>query len=155
MALTTQLHPLLTREQLSERFAAKVEKTDGCWLWRGTIDNYGYGRLVSRSTGRAIVMGAHRVSYVLHVGPISDGLQIDHLCRVRDCVNPAHLQAVSIAENIARGETGIHQRAVTHCPKGHPYEGDNLSISQGGRVCIACRRARAKGRYYARKGAAK
>lgn len=119
----------------------------GCWLWTAGMDTNGYGNF--RWGGK---MGkAHRYSYELHVGPIPDGLQIDHLCRVRNCVNPAHLEAVTIRENVLRSDNPCaHHARKTHCPQGHPYEGENLGLAKNGRYCRACHRATAK-RYYRRK----
>lgn len=94
------LRPYLTDD--SARFWAKVDKRgpDDCWLWLAnkTAPN-GHGRF---STGGSMVM-AHRFAYELLVGPIPDGLVIDHLCRVRLCVNPKHLEPVTAVENIKRG----------------------------------------------------
>lgn len=88
-------------EEWASRFWDKVDKDghDGCWLWTDATSWNGYGRFYTGSR----VMSAHRLSYELAVGPIPDGLQIDHLCRVRACVNPAHLEPVTLAENIRRG----------------------------------------------------
>jgi hypothetical protein len=84
---------------LAERLAAAViVDDDGCWLWQPAPGGNGYGRLSVH--GRLAYV--HRVSYELHVGPIPDGLTIDHLCRVRTCVNPAHLEPVTFAENTRR-----------------------------------------------------
>lgn len=131
----------------SIRFLAKVNK-DGpihptlgtaCWLWTASIDLGGYGQFYYRGArGKA-----HRFAYESAVGPIPDGLQLDHLCRVRSCVNPAHLEAVTMLENIRRGEGGSNFRLKTHCPKGHPYSGDNLYVSidaagQRRRHCRTC-----------------
>lgn len=84
---------------LADRFWAKVEKSDSCWLWTGALfPSNGYGAL--HLDGAAVP--AHRVSYELNVGPIPDGLTIDHLCRVRACVRPDHLEPVTQAENLRR-----------------------------------------------------
>ncbi len=129
-----------------ERFWAKVEKTPTCWLWRAGKDHLGYGQ-IRRDGSHA---KAHRVAYDLLVGPIPDGLELDHLCRVRNCVNPAHLEPVTHAENVRRGLSGQRQRAKTHCPAGHPYDAENTYVApRGDRGCRACRMA-SKRRYEAR-----
>lgn len=122
---------------LEERFNARVERTDGCWLWRGYITPAGYGGLKHGPHQLA-----HRISYMLYVGPIPDGLQIDHLCRVRHCVNPEHLEPVTARVNLLRGVGWAARNAAkTHCPKGHPYSGKNLRVSHGGgRMCVTCAR---------------
>ena len=87
-----------------DRFWAKVHKTDTCWLWTaGTLD--GYGRFHgggSYEKGTARQWKAHRFAYTLHHGPIEDGTTLDHLCRVKNCVNPDHLEPVSALENQRR-----------------------------------------------------
>lgn len=89
-----------TRPTPEDRFWAKVDKCrDGCWVWTAKGTPAGYGQF--RVDG--VDVYAHRFSYELHVGPIPDGLQIDHLCRVTSCVNPAHLEPVTGAENLRRG----------------------------------------------------
>jgi HNH endonuclease len=114
---------------------AKVNKTDGCWLWTGTTSHGGYGSF--RMDGRQ--QGAHRVAYVLFRGPIPDGLTIDHLCRVPGCVNPDHLEAVTMRENTLRGVSKVAQQArKTHCLRGHPLSGDNLWVRGGKRFCRTC-----------------
>lgn len=97
--------------RLPERFWRRVQEQEGgCWLWVGTVDR-GYGLLsVDGKTVRA-----HRYSYETLVGPIPDGLQIDHLCRNRGCVNPAHLEPVTQVENIRRGDAA--KLAVEDVPK--------------------------------------
>lgn len=121
------------------RFWPKVQKTDKCWIWVGCHDKKGYGQI--RVDGR--MEKAHRVSYELAHGQIPDGLTIDHLCRNHPCVNPAHLEAVTLKENILRGESPPAQRAkVTHCPQGHPYDEQNTKIRpKGWRECRACAKA--------------
>ena len=86
----------------------------------------------------------HRAIYEKFVGPIPDGLTIDHLCRNRLCVNPAHLEPVTLAANVLRGESLPAKNArKTHCPKGHPYDETNTHITkQGWRICKACNRER-------------
>lgn len=119
------------------RFWRFVDKTDGCWLWVGT-DNGKYGTLGLSIDGTRTSLYAHRLSYEMHVGPIPEGLTIDHLCRVPLCVNPDHLEAVTQRENSLRG-TGVSavNARKTHCPKGHPLDGLRTS---GRRYCKTCAR---------------
>jgi hypothetical protein len=96
---------------IEERFWAKVEKTDDCWMWTGMKDGSGYGRMqVKPSTRSHHTMPAHRVAYQLLVGPIPADMTIDHLCRVKACVNPAHLDVVSVHENGRRGYEAQHAK---------------------------------------------
>lgn len=118
-----------------------VTKGDGCWEWTGSIcPSTGYGRLLVR--GRRFM--AHRYAYELLVGEIPDGLQIDHLCRVRTCVNPDHLEPVTLGENVLRGAGITAQNArKTHCKRGHPFDDENTywpPHRPGTRWCRECRR---------------
>lgn len=122
----------LTPEQ---RFWMKVRKTETCWLWTGSILNTGYGRF-QEATDRGV--SAHRWAYLNLVGPIPKGLHIDHLCRVRHCVNPAHLEPVTPLENVRRG---IGHGRETHCPQGHEYRAENVYRRAGRRYCRACQSA--------------
>lgn len=128
--------PGVPRKDIAERFWEKVRKTDGCWFWTSTRGENGYGQFTLRT---GVVRRAHRIAYELAVGPIPDGLEIDHLCRVRACVNPAHLEPVTRQENIRRAVA-----AKTHCPKGHPRTPENSAHDHvnGSRVwrCKTCRR---------------
>ena len=109
---------------------------NGCWIWQGAINAGGYGRVPVRKGNTA-----HRLSYRTFVGPIPEGLQLDHLCRVRACCNPEHLEPVTSRENTFRGQTPAALNAAkTHCPQGHPFEGENVYHWQGRRFCKTCKR---------------
>lgn len=120
------------------RWNAKVSRTSGCWLFTGCTKPDGYGRFFYE--GKQAL--AHRVGYEHFVGPIPAGLSLDHLCRVRNCVNPAHLEPVTHAENVKRGigPTAINA-TKTHCVHGHPFDEANTYIhpTRGDRTCRACR----------------
>jgi hypothetical protein len=121
-----------------------TEGPGGCWLWTGSIGSAGYGRIVI-DTKR---YQAHRLIYELLVEPIPDGLEIDHLCRVRNCVNPDHLEPVTQIENLRRarrfhygGDGGDSD--PNKCVRGHRLEGDNVyrrPSRPNSRECMACRR---------------
>ncbi len=126
---------------VEERFWKHIfpEPNSGCWLWDGALDKGGYGAILSTNCNS--ILRAHRVSYEIHYKIIPVGYVVDHLCGVRCCVNPQHLEAVTIGVNSRRGRNGEHWRKKTHCPRGHEYSGDNLYISSiGSRVCRECQR---------------
>lgn len=124
-----------------DRFLAKiVAGNNGCCVRTSSLDRHGYGRFsISGSAGRSV--GSHRISYRMFVGPIPDGLTIDHLCRNRACVRPDHLEPVTNQENLRRGlGFGAINAAKTHCPKGHPYDTENTRWESGKRHCRSCNR---------------
>ena len=137
--------------------------SNGCWQWTGKKTVDGYGRFMASSTPRHVV-GAHRWSYSHFVGPIPEGLSLDHLCHSddptcekgnncphRSCVNPAHLEPIPLKENIERGRhakagTFKHKNLPTHCKRDHELAGENLlTLSDGRRQCRTCRRDRNRG----------
>lgn len=133
---------------MKERFYEKVATPDanGCMLWTGAVHKlHGYGRF---RTADRTTRQAHRVAYKLLVGPIPAGLHIDHLCRVRHCVAPAHLEPVTHRVNVLRGVAPAARHArVTQCPAGHAYSAENTRVTPlGTRKCRACHRARERQR---------
>lgn len=111
----------------------------GCLRSNRKLNRTGYVYLWWRTPGARYTTGGHRATWeFLNGRPVPVGLELDHLCRNRWCINPTHLEPVTHAENVRRGECGIHQRSRTHCPSGHPYEGDNLIVRRGGRYCRIC-----------------
>lgn len=128
----------LTPMTQEDRFWSHVDKTDGCWLWTASKSKGGYGKTMRLHPDGSVY--AHRVAYELLVGLVPKNMHLDHLCRVRHCVNPAHLEPVTPGENARRGETGKRNRIKTHCPQGHPYDEANTKItSKGTRECRTCR----------------
>ena len=94
-----------------ERFNSKYRVTDaGCWLWTATLNNVGYGHFGFGGGGKLVL--AHRWAYLTFIGPIPEGLELDHTCNVRHCVNPAHLEPVTHAENQARAKERRRARRV-------------------------------------------
>ena len=126
---------------MSEAQANEIDEQD-CWLYAGQVSSYGYG-IVQRDGKRYM---AHRVMYENLVGEIPEGLYTDHLCRVRQCINPEHLEPVTNKENVLRGQGLAAQNArKTHCKNGHEFTPDNTMIYRGAnrpfmRVCRTCDR---------------
>jgi len=126
------------------------EPNSGCWLWTGNLTSQGYGRfVVPRKTARKHTDRAYRVAWELLIGPVPEGKELDHLCRVRCCVNPQHLEPVSHRENLLRGSGATvtklrwatRREAMTHCVNGHEYTLANTRIdADGGYSCRTCDR---------------
>lgn len=133
-------------EPLAERFWFNVDKSGDCWEWTAGHSGNGYAQFQVGERPHP----AHRIAYLLLIGPIPDGLVLDHLCRNINCVNPAHLEPVTRVENIQRGEN--HWRNKTHCPQGHEYTPENTYVYRGRRQCRTCS-AVYKRQYKARKRA--
>jgi HNH endonuclease len=137
---------------ISTRINERVEKIPiaGCWIWMGGVTYGGYG--VMSHKGKSNL--AHRLSYTAYKGEIPKGFDIDHLCRVRSCVNPEHLEAVTRKENIRRGQTGCKTvgrkdfgdvakkfyAAKTHCKNGHEYTSETIYSARNHRECKICRK---------------
>lgn len=128
-----------------ERFWEKVDFSGDCWLWMAGRQSGGYGSFWDAES----VVKAHRYSYSLLVGTIPEGLTLDHLCRVRHCVNPDHLEPVTHVVNVQRG-FGMNRRNVekTHCKRGHEFTLENTlpNGKSGWRKCRTCARASAAAR---------
>ena len=118
-----------------KRFFEKINKTETCWIWTATINRGGYGMF---RDGK--MKNAHRVSYEIIKGPIPEGLFLDHICRVRHCVNPDHLEPVTNKENVLRGESICAKNKLkTHCKRGHEFISENIIIeSENRRRCKTC-----------------
>lgn len=127
----------LTDEELA-RFDLKWKQVGQCHVWQGPLDKDGYGTFFLRRKGRR----AHRVGYFSMHGPVPQGMIINHTCRNPSCVNPQHLQAVSIVDNTMKDSAsmGYINSQKTHCPQGHPY--DRKYGKQ--RYCSVCQAAKTK-----------
>jgi hypothetical protein len=140
------LHRLLTTVDVT---------AEGCWLLPAFNGN-GYARVRFRENGKRTQVAAHRYVYAALIGPIPCGLQLDHLCRVRNCVNPMHLEPVTSRENLLRGATiAARNAAKSECMHGHPFTTENIvRTKSGGRDCRECGRRRVR-EFRARQRAAK
>lgn len=137
------------RRPIEDRFWEKVDKTSsasGCWLWLGAKEPHGYGSFnIGNRTNRA----AHRVAYLLTVGPIPSGMTLDHLCRNTSCVNPAHLDPCTSGVNTSRGTSpGANAVRTNRCCRGHEFTPENTYFRPDNghrfcRQCIAIRKGRA------------
>lgn len=140
---------VLTASQ-QERFWLKVEKTSGCWFWQGWLKHNGYGMF---DVAKGIKRQAHRIAYELCVGPIADGMTIDHIkdvCTSRACVRPDHLRQMTRGENVLAGDTlAAANKAKTHCIHGHEFTLENTYVPPKRptrRYCKRCMRDRASTR---------
>lgn len=130
-------------EYLRTRVLARMDIVDHgysspCWVSNRATQPNGYTKIGYQN--RTYL--THRVSYAAFVGPVPDGLVLDHLCRVRACVNPDHMEPVTTRENLVRGHTRTaRQVAATHCPQGHAYDEANTYWRRDrlGRMCRLCR----------------
>lgn len=138
--------------RLPDRFWSKCSPCpmSGCWLWFGTASHGDYGQLKWGSGMRY----AHRVAYSVLAGGVPEGLQLDHLCRVRRCVNPAHLEPVTPRVNVLRGLSPLvtkrRHALVTYCPRGHEYTKENTMTRPSApneRSCRQCQRDRQRERW--------
>mgnify|MGYP001599849985 CR=1 FL=1 len=148
-------HGFPEKPTAAQNFWAKVDKNGPvpdyaphlgpCWIWTAFIRSAGYAHVSWDGQTR----DGHLIAYELTIGPVPEGLELDHLCRVRRCVNPLHLEPVTRAENLRRSPITFVaiNLAKTHCPQGHPYdEANTYRTRDGGRVCRACKRERERER---------
>ena len=130
-----------------ERFIEKIVETDGCWIWTSSVVR-GYGTFAVQTRKD---VKAHRLAYEMWVGPIPEGLQIDHLCDNKLCVNPDHLKPATARENTLRSNNPAAQNArKTHCKRGHEFTPENTYMDKHMRNCRKCGVLKTR-RYKARK----
>jgi hypothetical protein len=155
---TVNLLPRWQRTRDGARLSRHIRFGNGCWQWTGHKNHGGYG---TTSLGAIRHTPAHRAVYLLAIGPVGAELVLDHLCRNRACVNPAHLEPVTNKINLMRGETlPARYAARTHCNKGHPFSEANTATRAargGSRKCRTCenqwiRESRARARALRRAG---
>ncbi len=142
------------RIPLLARLESRIDKTSECWIWKGKIDYTGYGSFGMRENGVSRTRAAHKIVYEVLVGPIPDGMQLDHDCHDpticvdncphRLCVNPSHLAIVTPRQNVLRSNGIAAKNAVKmHCLNGHAFDEANTYIDRkkGSRLCRKCRDA--------------
>lgn len=122
---------------LEERLFEKIDAAGPCWLWTAAKNRGGYG-VISRGRGGGVAI-VHRLVWGLLAGPIPEGTELDHLCRVRACCNPDHLEPVTRAVNVARGAQRAGVPRKTHCKRGHAFTPENSRPNGNhGRACREC-----------------
>lgn len=127
---------------MENRFWKRVDKSGDCWLWIGYTTQAGYGQL----KWGAKLDYAHRVSYLLSGKEIPAKMTIDHLCRARACVNPAHMEVVTRGENVLRGNSpSALNKVKNNCKRGHPLTVNDVYVYRNTRSCRKCRNQRQKG----------
>jgi len=134
----------MTPQRVIDRVLGRITVVDGCWISQYSVGSHGYAQVGWHQDGSVRMTLCHRVAYAALVGPIPDGMTDDHLCRVRTCVNPAHLRLLTNVENARLNG----QSTRTHCPHGHPYDVTNTRLdARGHRRCIECQKARNASRF--------
>lgn len=123
----------VTERQIERLHQSYSVTESGCWEWRLRADATGYGQFRWNLDGRTLSVQAHRAVYLDLIGEIKDGLVLDHLCKNRICVNPEHLEPVTVNENVRRSSYLPGQ-----CRRGHPWEGNERVKSDGNRQCNIC-----------------
>lgn len=146
------LHPLTCHNIITSLRAALDWKSTPCHDWKGRITPQGYGELSANKNNGGGNLRAHRVVWEALNGPIPEGMVIDHLCRNRSCVNPMHLEPVTVKENNLRGEgVGAKNMKKTECKSGHPFDESNTGwLGNGKRFCRQCNKI-ASQKYFAKK----
>lgn len=133
------------RPSVATRFWARVDADGDCWEWTGSLTGAGYGMVAWREDGKVVQQNSHRFAWEQLVGPIPDGLTLDHLCRNTKCVNPDHLEPVTVRENTLRGYGPSAANATAlACKYGHPFTSENVwyDAKRNARHCLTCNRRR-------------